>query len=156
MNPKFASLSTTAALVAASLIACSDRPTRPTEPALRPAAGQRLSASSVSTAQLVRQLAAGRGIVALRRTAPVRAPLVKLGQALLFDPVLSGNRDIACATCHLPAFATGDGRSLSVGQGASGLGPSRVHPQGVFIARNAPPLFNLGAQAPVLGRSRRG
>ena len=48
-------------------------------------------------------------------------------------------------TCHLPQFATGDGKSLSVGEGAAGLGPARTHPRGVFIPRNAPPLFNLGA-----------
>jgi cytochrome c peroxidase len=48
-------------------------------------------------------------------------------------------------TCHLPAFATGDGKSLSVGQGGVGLGPGREHPNGVFIPRNAPPLFNVNA-----------
>jgi len=48
-------------------------------------------------------------------------------------------------TCHLPGFATGDGRSLSIGQGATGLGAARVHPQGAFIPRNAPPAFNLFA-----------
>lgn len=94
---------------------------------------------------LVRQLAAARGIVPLERAPAVRPALIQLGQALAFDKVLSGNRDISCATCHLPAFATGDAKSLSVGQGASGLGPERSHPQGAFIPRNAPPLFNLGA-----------
>jgi cytochrome c peroxidase len=48
-------------------------------------------------------------------------------------------------TCHVPAFATGDGKSLAVGQGGVGLGPDRSHPNGVFIPRNAPPLFNLAA-----------
>ena len=48
-------------------------------------------------------------------------------------------------TCHVPAFGLGDGKSLSVGQGGAGLGPVRQHPQGIFIPRNAPPLFNLGA-----------
>ena len=58
-------------------------------------------------------------------------------------------------TCHMPAFATGDGRSLSIGEGASGFGPQRVHPDGVFIPRNAPPLFNMAAMRPsVLGRPR--
>jgi cytochrome c peroxidase len=47
-------------------------------------------------------------------------------------------------TCHVPAFATGDGRSLSIGQGGRGLGPARAHPGGALIPRNAPPLFNLG------------
>jgi cytochrome c peroxidase len=64
---------------------------------------------------------------------------------LVFDKILSGNRDISCMTCHLPALGTGDGRSLAIGQGATGLGPDRVHPEGAFIPRNAPPLFNLHA-----------
>jgi cytochrome c peroxidase len=93
----------------------------------------------------VRRLAAERGIPRLERPASVRQPLVRLGQMLVFDKVLSGNRDISCMTCHLPPFATGDGRSLSVGQGATGLGPERVHPAGAFIPRNAPSLFNLTA-----------
>ena len=57
-------------------------------------------------------------------------------------------------TCHLPGFATGDGRSLSIGQGATGLGPARVHPGGAFIPRNAPPAFNLFANKhALLGRA---
>jgi cytochrome c peroxidase len=76
---------------------------------------------------------------------PVRPELSALGQALVFDKELSGNRDISCMTCHLPGFATGDGRHLAIGQGAAGLGTGRIHPQGLFIPRNAPPLFNLHA-----------
>ena len=34
--------------------------------------------------------------------------LVELGQALFFDPILSGNRDTACSTCHHPKTGTGD------------------------------------------------
>jgi len=98
-----------------------------------------------ATVQLVRQLAASRGVVPLEAPAPVRKSLVDLGQALAFDPILSGNKNISCMTCHMPAFATGDGRSLSVGEGAVEFGPKRTHPQGTFIARNAPPAFNMGA-----------
>ncbi len=93
----------------------------------------------------VRTLAAGRGVTPLPRPPFVRPALARLGQALAFDPILSGNRDISCMTCHLPRFATGDARSLSIGQGATGLGPDRVHPQNLFIPRNAPSLFNLHA-----------
>lgn len=50
---------------------------------------------------------------------------VRLGHLLFYDPILSGNRDIACATCHHPRFATSDGLSLGLGTGASGLGPAR-------------------------------
>ena len=133
----------TAALAAA----CSDNATAPTSPRSPYAAAQSALAAGVDPAvvQAVRQLAAQRGIVPLARPAPVRPQLVALGQALIFDPILSGNRNIACATCHLPGFATTDGRSLSIGEGGTNFGPARTHPQGVFIPRNAPPLFNLAA-----------
>jgi cytochrome c peroxidase len=98
-----------------------------------------------SLATLVRRLTAGRGITALPRPPFVRPQLVALGQALAFDKILSGNHDISCMSCHLPAFATGDGRSLSVGAGGTGLGPSRVVPPGGFIPRNAPSVFNMAA-----------
>ena len=72
---------------------------------------------------------------------PVSAELFELGQALFFDKILSGNEDVSCATCHLPQFATGDGRTLSDGVHGFGLGPDRDG--GVIIPRNSPPLFGL-------------
>jgi len=80
---------------------------------------------------------------------PAQPPaLVDLGQALMFDKVLSGNRDIACATCHNPASHAGDGLALSIGTGGSGLGPSRtLGPGRQFIPRNAPTLVNTGLRA---------
>ncbi|HKG33764.1 MAG TPA: cytochrome c peroxidase [Gemmatimonadales bacterium] len=135
-----------------SLMACSDEDGT-TAPAPVPTIA--LSSSELSAlAAEVRQLTSGRGITALSRPASVRPALVKLGQALAFDKILSGNRDISCMTCHLPAFATGDGRSLSIGQGATGLGPSRLHPDGVFIPRNAPALFNMFALQPLFWDGR--
>jgi cytochrome c peroxidase len=50
---------------------------------------------------------------------------VALGRQLFFDPVLSGNDNIACATCHHPALGTGDAMSLSIGEGGLGLGRLR-------------------------------
>lgn len=73
----------------------------------------------------------------------------KLGQLLFYDPILSGNKTVACATCHHPKFATSDGVSLSIGDGGIGLGPARrADPENIpekRIPRNAPALFNLGA-----------
>ena len=133
------------ALVGAfAIAACEDLPAP--QPAHITAPASAAAALPTSTLpQIVRQLAAGRGIVPLPAPPRVRPALAKLGQALAFDKILSGNKDIACTTCHLPKFATGDDRSLSIGQGANGLGPTRIHPTGVFIPRNAPPLFNLSA-----------
>jgi len=77
--------------------------------------------------------------------APEPAKVV-LGRALMFDKLLSGNRDISCATCHHPLEATGDGLSVSIGTGGSGLGPDRVLGEGGnLIPRNAPEVFNRGA-----------
>ncbi len=134
-----------AALVSPLLTACSDRNV-PTSP-LRPTTASADKPAPSSVAQLVRHLAAGRGIVPLPKRPTIRPALVRLGQALAFDKILSGPRNISCMTCHLPQFATGDARSLSIGQGGTGLGPNRIPPNGVFIPRNAPPLFNMNAMA---------
>lgn len=77
---------------------------------------------------------------------PAQDPtLVDLGRALMFDPILSGNRDVACATCHHPSTALGDGLPLAVGTGGTGLGPSRTLGAGrQFVPRNAPSLLNVG------------
>lgn len=74
---------------------------------------------------------------------------VGLGQLLFYDPLLSGNRNISCASCHHPRFATSDGLSLGLGEGAVGLGPDRkasmVNPPEQRVPRNSPALFNLAA-----------
>jgi len=74
---------------------------------------------------------------------------ITLGQQLFYDPILSGSKTVSCATCHHPKHATGDGVSLGLGDGGSGLGPDRVVDADNLpeqrIPRNAPPLFNLGA-----------
>lgn len=68
----------------------------------------------------------------------------KLGRALFFDKILSGNHDVACATCHLIANGVSDGRPISLGVRGAGLGPDRnyvlapmeIHP------RNSQDLWN--------------
>jgi len=77
---------------------------------------------------------------------------VELGRALFFDKLLSGNRNISCATCHHPELATGDALALPLGEGPTGLGPERVagaSPERAVherVPRNSPALFNLGAR----------
>lgn len=126
--------------IVVSAACTTDLPTDATE-----AKGKPATAISPTLAAAVRELATSKGFSALSSPAPVRPNLVRLGRLLAFDKILSGNRNIACTTCHLPKFATGDGKSLAVGEGGVGLGPTREHPDGVFIPRNAPPLFNLYA-----------
>ncbi|MEM7288858.1 MAG: cytochrome c peroxidase [Pseudomonadota bacterium] len=73
---------------------------------------------------------------------------VNVGWQLFYDPILSGNRNISCATCHHPRFGTSDGLSLGIGEGGIGLGPNRrANPENLpeqRIPRNSPALFNLG------------
>ncbi|WP_281993424.1 cytochrome-c peroxidase [Sulfitobacter geojensis] len=81
--------------------------------------------------------------------APVSLAEASLGRLLFYDPLLSGNKNIACATCHHPAFGTADGVPLAIGEGGVGLGTKRRsdpdHMPEERIPRNAPALFNLGA-----------
>lgn len=80
---------------------------------------------------------------------PVEYGEAVLGQSLFYDPILSGNRNIACATCHHPAMGTADAVPLAIGEGGVGLGTARrvdpAHPPAERIPRNAPALFNLAA-----------
>ena len=67
----------------------------------------------------------------------------KLGRALFFDPILSGNRDVSCATCHLVEHGTSDGLAFSIGTGGIGIGPERTLPPGrAQQPRNALDLWN--------------
>ncbi|MEA2001686.1 MAG: cytochrome c peroxidase [Actinomycetota bacterium] len=85
------------------------------------------------------------GLEPLQVEVAADAALVELGEALFFDRELSGNRNMSCATCHHPLFASGDGLSLSIGQNGVGLGPERIPGEGGVIPRNANDLFNRGA-----------
>ena len=66
-----------------------------------------------------------------------------LGQALFFDPILSGNKDISCATCHLISEGTSDASSHSIGPGGKGLGSDRRGLEGAKKhLRNSLALWN--------------
>ena len=116
------------ALIALSLVACDSQ--APEDPRLE-------------LVRAVRELVADLGFEPHPNPPPVRNDLVTLGQALAFDKILSGNRNIGCMTCHLPEMATGDGMTLSVGEGGTGLGTSRSHPDDILIPRNSPATINL-------------
>ena len=67
-----------------------------------------------------------------------------LGRALFHEPLLSGTRDVACVTCHLPQFGSSDGLSASIGNGGRKLGQSRKMENGSINLqpRNSLDLFN--------------
>ena len=82
---------------------------------------------------------------------------VSLGRLLFFDPILSGNHDVSCGTCHHPAFAWGDGLARAIGVsgelpgvGPEGVGPGRVLTDPLnFIEtpRNSPTCLNAGCSS---------
>jgi cytochrome c peroxidase len=57
---------------------------------------------------------------------------VELGRLLFFDPILSGDRTISCASCHKPAYAFADTTALS--PGVSGRKGTRNTPSAMNIA----------------------
>ncbi|MCA9122168.1 MAG: cytochrome-c peroxidase [Planctomycetaceae bacterium] len=63
---------------------------------------------------------------------PTTAPKVALGKRLFFDPRLSGDNTMSCATCHLPEKAFADGSEKSLGHG------------GKPLTRNTQGLANVG------------
>ena len=94
-----------------------------------------------------------REMVVREQLAPIQKPAnidpdkVELGRLLFFDKLLSGNKDISCATCHHPSFNSGDSLVLSIGVGGTGLGGSRQMGKNRHrIPRNSPEIFNRGAK----------
>ncbi|WP_422371689.1 cytochrome-c peroxidase [Hoeflea sp.] len=82
---------------------------------------------------------------------PFDPELADIGRLLFYDPILSGNRNISCGTCHHHELASGDALALGVGEGGEGIGPKRTTGRGDAriekrVPRNASALFNLGAR----------
>ncbi|MEO0528087.1 MAG: cytochrome c peroxidase [Bacteroidota bacterium] len=65
---------------------------------------------------------------------------ISLGRQLFWDPILSGNRDVACATCHHPDKGYADALDLSIGFGGIGLGERRTGT--IRAQRNAHTVLN--------------
>lgn len=74
----------------------------------------------------------------------------ELGRLLFWDPIVGGENDMACATCHHPGLGYGDGIDLSIGVNGSGLGLDRTENTGGLdlsspierVPRNAPTIIN--------------
>ncbi|MGB1012009.1 MAG: cytochrome-c peroxidase [Thiolinea sp.] len=85
----------------------------------------------------------GGSVQSLPENAPEQeAEKVELGRLLFWDPVLSGNQDMACATCHLPNRGYTDDLDLSIGVGGVGQGNARVLGHAGFTERNAQTILN--------------
>ncbi|MCC6289232.1 MAG: cytochrome-c peroxidase [Chitinophagaceae bacterium] len=71
---------------------------------------------------------------------------IELGRLLFYDPILSGGKDVACATCHHPEFGYAESLEISIGVNGKGLGEKRVfnkHNDIPFTKRNSPSLLNV-------------
>ncbi|HEX4588519.1 MAG TPA: cytochrome c peroxidase [Gemmataceae bacterium] len=66
---------------------------------------------------------------------PLTAAKARLGRRLFFDPILSGDRTVACASCHDP------------NHGFAGTNAVAVGARGQMGRRNAPSLLNVGYNA---------
>ncbi len=78
---------------------------------------------------------------------PNTADKVALGRLLFWDPILSGNRDVACASCHHPRSGYAEDRDLSIGVNGVGFGSRRrfQSPNSIpFVKRNSPTMLNVG------------
>ena len=66
---------------------------------------------------------------------------VTLGQLLFFDPILSGNDNISCSTCHHPKLGTSDGH-WAWGKAGSVLGRAEWRTKAICpntVCRATPP-----------------
>lgn len=76
---------------------------------------------------------------------PTTPEKVALGRLLFFDPILSGHKDVACATCHQPEFGFAESLEISIGVNGHGLGSKRAFrmPNDIpFVKRNSQTVLN--------------
>ncbi len=77
---------------------------------------------------------------------PITKEIAELGKLLFFDPILSGNKDVACATCHHPEFGFAENLALSIGVNGHGFGSKRAFksPNTIpFVKRNSQTVVNV-------------
>jgi cytochrome c peroxidase len=125
---RLASMAAAAALLV--VVACQKQPENPT--------------AAAAAADLT-------SLTALPLTAPAPAnnpsspAKIALGRALFWDPVLSGGKDVSCASCHHPANGYADALDLAIGSNGQGLGASRhfrAPNDFPFNKRNTPTVLN--------------
>jgi cytochrome c peroxidase len=76
---------------------------------------------------------------------PTTPDKVELGRLLFWDPILSGQQDVACATCHHPDFGYAENLDVSIGTSGIGLGASRRFAPGSttpHVKRNSQTILN--------------
>ena len=80
------------------------------------------------------------------------AERVELGKMLFFDPRLSGDGNMSCATCHSPLFGWSD--ALPTARGVNSMVLGRATPTITNTAYNS--FANVGWPQKIIGRSGNG
>ena len=76
---------------------------------------------------------------------PITPAKTNLGKMLFWDPILSGDKDVACVSCHHPDFGYAEDLDISIGSNGVGLGSTRHFqtPNTIgFVKRNAHTVLN--------------
>ncbi|WP_232065156.1 cytochrome-c peroxidase [Rhodocytophaga rosea] len=76
---------------------------------------------------------------------PATPQKIELGRLLFYDPILSGAKDVACASCHHPEYGYAESQEVSIGVNGIGLGEMRTFKQPntiPFGRRNAHTILN--------------
>jgi len=102
--------------------------------------------SSLTTNKQSKELLGEISALPLTYKSPVDNPTTKekleLGRILFYDPILSGSKDVSCASCHHPEFGYAEGLELAIGVGGKGLGRNRV-----FVKNDSIPFTQRNSQA---------
>ena len=112
------------------------------DPALR----NNTAANFERQGEYIWQVPEGFPIPAVPADNPMTWEKVELGRQLFFDPRLSGDGSVSCATCHQPELAFTDGRSQ-----ARGI-QNRIHPRSAMSLTNVAYNATLGWDDPSLTR----
>ena len=109
-------------------------------------------AKNVALEDRAEWLRLARGVLAAEAVSPLASPRepvnnrgeatrVELGYLLFFDPILSADKTMSCASCHHPDYGMADGLPKGVGVGGHGYGAQRAG-TGRVLSRNTPSIFN--------------
>lgn len=107
--------------------------------------GTAANAADKPFAEILRNAALANGLLPAKQLfVDTDQHLAALGRTFFESKNLSLNGRIACRTCHLDAFRSGDGLPNAVGIFGAGEGPARAFSEGKIVPRNTLPLWGRG------------